>query len=249
MDSNEFLLSKSLPHYGTENFLASPYITKTSKKNPAGKFAARGQEYGAKRRSQEKVTLFFGMIYVFVAALAISQALETFNEKALDNMLLLDSMSEGELTILLTLIGFFVTAIPFVHAGVIYLATDATEMLTKGEFSLVLQNFTILLLQDVLHFFMAFNVANPSNFIKLAVALMLIDIAWVVRVIKRRNDLVYIEWLQFNSLAALFLVTALLLEQSLYTSVIMVSVLFARTICDYRSLWNELYRKRVLENF
>jgi hypothetical protein len=210
---------------------------------------AKGRDTEQSKEVKKKFTLFFGMIYVFVASLAISHSLETFNQDALGNILLFDTMTVFELGLLLTLVGFFVTAIPFVHAGVIYLATDATEDLTKGEFRLVLQNFTVLFLQVVVLFFMAFNVANLSNFVKLAIALMLIDIVWVIRFIKRRDDLVYIEWLQFNSLAALFLVTALLIEQSLYTSVIIASVLFYRTICDYKSLWNDLYRKRILENF
>jgi hypothetical protein len=216
--------------------------------------------------AKKRFTLFFGMIYVFVAALSISEALDTFNDEALVSMLSSNSMSERDLSILLTLIAFFVTAIPFVHAGVIYLATEATAELTEGDFSLVLQNFTVLFLQVVLLSFMAFNIANIDNFIKLAIALMLIDIIWVIRFRfrskfrfrfrkrsdhekKKKDDLVYIEWLHFNSIAALFLITALLIEQSLYTSLLIFPVLFARTFCDYKSLWDIVYSKRILENF
>jgi hypothetical protein len=216
--------------------------------------------------AKKKFTLFFGMIYVFVAAIAVSQALETFNNEALLNMLSVDSIDEiynmdaRDLTILFTLTGFFVTAIAFVHAGVIYLATDATGELTKQKVSLVLQNFTVLFFQVVILFFMAFNISDMNNFIKLSIVLMLIDIIWVMRFMRTGNGIVHIEWLQFNLLVAVFLIIASLTtqthsnpttaaQQSLYTSIIIVAVLFCRTLCDYRALWKSVYSKRPLENF
>jgi hypothetical protein len=239
-----------------------------------------------REEAKTKFTLFFGMIYVFVAAIAVSQALETFNEVSLGSMLWSNTISHIHWGILLTLIGFFLTAIPFVHAAIIYLATDATVELTKGNPTMVLANFTVLFLQVSLLSFMASNISEVTNFMKLAIALMLLDVIWVIIFI-RKPDVVFIEWLQFNSLGAIFLVVALLVIEPLvqeaspliqalieqppdvqsslskellpklypiYAQVlpiyfIIVAVLFFRTFCDYRSLWNEVYSKRILQEF
>lgn len=161
--------------------------------------------------AKRKFTLFFGMIYVFVASIAVGQALELFNEVSLSSMLSRNTINPFNLSILLTLIGFFLIAIPFVHAGVIYLATDASVDLTHGKAPKVLGNFTALFLQVTFLSFMAVNFSDVTNFIKLAIVLMLIDVIWVFIFLLKgeKGDVVFIEWLEFNLLGAIFLVVAL----------------------------------------
>jgi hypothetical protein len=203
--------------------------------------------FSSKLSRPTRITYIFGMVYLFVAAFALTEAIETYGEKRLPQILSDNSMEDDDITAILVVIAFLVTAIAFFHAGITFLATDASEYLTRGKPLLLLPNFVVLFFEAVIIFFMAANVDNILNFLKLTIALLMTDIIWILFYI-RHKDVVFVEWLHYNSLTVLFLILVLPFADLSLTFIFMFIILTSRTVCDYIFGWKRLYFKHpVLE--
>jgi hypothetical protein len=196
-------------------------------------------------RKTLRITLFFGMIYVFVAAFAITRSIEAFSDEM--KSILSQDMANLDLKAVLLLLSFFVTAVAFFHAGITFLATDALEYLTEGEPSMVFPNFVLLFFEAVLIFFMAVNLDNTANFLKLIIALLVTDIVWIIIYIRHR-EVVLIEWLHMNVLTTMFLIVALPTSNTIVTDILIFVILASRTICDYVFGWPRIYNKHPVVN-
>ena len=175
------------------------------------------------------------------AAVAITKSIETFDDK-MNTMLSQNSMKNSDIKAVLLLLSFFVTAVAFFHAGITFLATDALEYLTENQPLMVFPNFVLLFFEAVLIFFMAVNLDNTGNFVKLIIALLITDIVWILIYIRRR-EVVLIEWLHLNILTTMFLMVALPTSNTLQTDILIFVILASRSICDYIFGWPRLYNK------
>jgi hypothetical protein len=202
----------------------------------------------------KRFTYFFAMIYLIVAGFAVTNSLETYSEnEKLDKILAKNIMDQEDLQNVLILISFIVTAVPFFHSGLTFLATDASEYLTRGHGRLVFPNFVILFFDAILIFFMAGSIDNLDSFVKITIALMVTDICWVISYIRNR-EVVFIEWLHYNFLTTLFLILFLIIglpnhTPSVYSFLfhgLIFIILLTRTICDYKFGWKRLYFKHPL---
>ena len=126
----------------------------------------------------------------------------------MNTILSANSMTMLDIDAILLLAGFFVTAVAFFHAGITFLATDASVYLTEDKPRLVFPNFVFLFFEAIIIVFMADNVDNIVNLLKLIIALLVTDIVWTLIYIKHR-EVVFIEWIHYNSLTILFLVVIL----------------------------------------
>jgi hypothetical protein len=212
------------------------------------------KDKGTGTKSVKQFTYFFAMIYLIVAAFAVTNSLEAYGEDRLNGILVKNMIEQEDVQSVFILISFLVTAVPFFHSGLTFLATDASGYLTHGYGRLAFPNFAILFFDAILIFFMGGNVDNLDNFVKITIALMVIDICWVIGYIRHR-EVVFIEWLHYNVLTALFLILFLTLELPYHTPNVysfpsyglIFIILLARTICDYIFGWKRLYFKHPLQ--
>jgi hypothetical protein len=94
---------------------------------------------------------------------------------------------------------------------------------------------------------MASNLYHPEAFVFLLLMLMVLDIVWVLSFLPYK-ELVFVEWLHYDSFIAFFVLTILLTSIQLTsiqlgTYVLIFAVLVARPIADYKSLWKEFWAK------
>ena len=215
--------------------------------------------------------LIFGLIYGFVASIAIIDALNTFNAT--------QGTKDQNLDNIYNLIGFFSITIPFIHAGYVFLSTISAELMTpglrKGQTKIRVRLFIIFLLsfiQAIFLWFTAKNLDNNAQFILLLTLAILVDVIWAVismrisvrevvlevlqqaqprkQKVEAIKDQIPIEWLHLNTLTVGFLIVVLYVDPNLdypYASFLMLCVLVFRTICDYILGWNSIYVRRLLK--
>jgi hypothetical protein len=234
-------------------FILTTYL---SVKHYKEKGKGKRKEKGLVKTETVRFTFFFAIIYLFVAAFALSQSIQTFQaSRQMDTILGTNNMTIFDIQQVLLLTSFFVTAVPFFHAAITFLATDASVYLTSDRPRLVFPNFAFLLFEAVIIVFMANNVDNIVNFLKLIIALLISDIAWTVIYIRQR-EVVFIEWIHYNFLTIMFLL--IVLQSHVIPSInvdvntgldtfqvylLIFVVLASRSVCDYVFAWKQLYYK------
>jgi hypothetical protein len=248
--------------------------------------------------------VILSLMYGFVAAFAITEALRTFSdaltissEKILNlplerilNLPLEKIIEMGRtaspsffyipfhnLSDLINLIGFFSIAIPFIHAGLVFLTTRAAEIMTldrrKGQARNLFIIFLFSFIQAMFLYFIAINIDNTRQFILWLTLALLVDLVWsglsmrinlsqaVIQLTSRKkltnyvsyieDDKIPIEWIHVNILTTGFFISLMILNPSIledaFISFLLVCVLFLRTISDYITGWRAIYVRRLID--
>jgi hypothetical protein len=134
--------------------------------------------------------IIFSLMYGFVAAFAITEALKTFFDPVTRRISPLDvqTMLFQNPDHLFNLIIFFSVAVPFVNAGIVFLSTKATELIQEKaktkDASSIFSLFFLSTIQAIFLFFMAETLDNTPIFISFVTVGLGVDIIWAVQAMR-----------------------------------------------------------------
>jgi hypothetical protein len=197
-----------------------------------------------RKKGTPRITFFFGLLYIVVAGLAITEGLSQFIDSSLDKILLVQLSNIEVFNSLALLVSFFAVAVLFFHGGITFLATPAANTLTKESGVAILGIFIVLFTEAIIIFFMGSNVNSTSDVLKLLAALMIIDISFNLIYTRAFPRLVFFQWFYLDLFTVIFVIVCLDSGvDSLITPALLLLITVFRTVIDYKTLWKHFYGK------
>lgn len=219
-----------------------------------GKKEESDEDEDKKNSKDEKkqYSLIFAAIYAMIAALAITTALEHFvdpdeNQYPLyaHNILGFPNFLISNSAIIIA--SFFPTAIMFVHCGIIFLVSDAKDILAKGSRINFFMSTLLIFFESVVLYYAGTSINNVLNYSFWIFLLCAIDAIWVGMNWSKAID-AEPQWLSLDLTIVFFMVTILLtypslnqVEPEVYYWILV--VLLATTVVDYLINWKSFWSK------
>ena len=196
--------------------------------------------------------LIFAALYAIVGGLAVTQALTVFSDPDRNQYVTYAHNLNGFIGLLLSkhaflIASFFSVAVLFIHCGIVFLSSDAKKILGEGNKAGLFICSLLLFLEGVVLYYASNTVDNILNFSFWIFLLMVIDIVWVIVNILKNIDMLF-QWLHLDAIMLSFLLTILIMFQSLSqitleVYVYVLVIFLARTIADYKMGWKTVWGK------
>jgi hypothetical protein len=203
----------------------------------------------AKENKRSNLLVFAGL-YAIIGGLAITSAIEVFIDSEYNPNIIYAHEFEGFVELAtskpaLLVASFFPIAIIFIHCGVIFLSTDATDILSQGKRSTVFISSLLIFLQGVILFYAGSSVDNILNFTLWILLLAITDIVFMlINLYKGLED--GPQWIHLDMIMVAFLLSVMMLFSSpaqtsleVYVYVMVTSVFI--TILDYMMSWKSFW--------
>ncbi|MBI3841813.1 MAG: hypothetical protein HY295_01495 [Thaumarchaeota archaeon] len=205
-----------------------------------------------KAKTSSGQLLIFAALYAIVGGLAVTQALTVFSDPDRNEYVTYVHNLKGFVDLLLSkhtfvIASFFSVAVLFIHCGIVFLSSDAKKILIEGNKVGLFIGSLLLFLEGVVLYYASNAVDNILNFSFWIFLLMVIDIVWVIVNILKNIDMLF-QWLHLDAIMLSFLLTILIMFQSLSqitleVYVYVLVIFLARTITDYKMGWKTVWGK------
>lgn len=181
------------------------------------------------KTSQNMHYRIFAAVFGLIAAFAMTNSLETFNNEELkcfginDSKITCNTYPETFNDLpnffaspqVILVASFFSIGILMYHCGIMFLSTDAVKLVYSGKPVITFFSSLIIFLEGIVLFIAALKVTSIMSFTFWMFLLMILDIGWVLLNIVKKLDPLF-QWLHLDSVMAIFLI--IIIQSSISTT-------------------------------